>query len=136
MIVLEEKKVLLSASADQNLRFWDLYDMSSSSQPTFLMYADHPKGDSITALGTTTNNDYVLIGDTSGNLKLWNFQDFVFGKDHTSENIHVEWFITAHKSMINSIQICEAFNTDNFIVTASNDHNIFLHRLSNGVFIG
>lgn len=46
------------------------------------------------------------------------------------------WFIAAHKKMINSIQLCEAFAADKFIISASNDHNIHLHRLSNGVFIG
>ena len=40
--------------------------------------------------------------------------------------------------MINTIQIVEDNNiqSDRFIITGSNDNNINLHRLSNGVFIG
>lgn len=64
--------------------------------------------------------------------------NFKFKEDHSSENIKTEWFIIAHKSVINSIQIVEGeqFDQDRFIITASNDHNIHLHRLSNGVLIG
>ena len=47
-------------------------------------------------------------------------------------------FIIAHKALINTIQIVEHENIkeDRFIITASQDNNINLHRLSNGVFIG
>jgi hypothetical protein len=40
--------------------------------------------------------------------------------------------------VINTIQIVEEKNikSDRFIVTASNDNNINLHRLSNGVYVG
>ena len=63
-------------------------------------------------------------------------EHFEFGVDHDADKIEVEWFIVAHKSQINTIQLCEAFEDDIYIITASNDHNIHLHRLSNGVFIG
>jgi len=69
-------------------------------------------------------------------MKLWNFSNFVFKKDHSMDKIKEEWFIIAHKGMINSIALCEKFDTDKFIISASNDHNIHLHRLSNGVYIG
>ena len=36
-------------------------------------------------------------------MKLWNFTDFTFREDHTSDNIKIEWFIQAHKTVINSI---------------------------------
>src|SRR5689334_8853140 len=109
---------------------------SSNYQPVFFMYADHPRGDSISAVATTADNEHLLTGDTSGQLKLWNFCDFRFREDHDSDKIHVEWFIMAHKSVINSIQLCEAFEADTYIISASQDHNIHLHKLSNGAFIG
>jgi hypothetical protein len=50
----------------------------------------------------------------------------------------LKFFIIAHRSVINTIQIVDdkRIQADKFIVTASNDKNINLHRLSNGVFIG
>ena len=59
--------------------------------------------------------------------------------DQTTENKFIEkYFIIAHRAVINSIQIVEEKNikSDRFIITASNDCNINIHRLSNGVFIG
>jgi hypothetical protein len=48
------------------------------------------------------------------------------------------WFINAHKKIINSIQLCENYKdkTDTFVISASNDFNVLIHRLSNGVCIG
>jgi hypothetical protein len=37
------------------------------------MYAEHAKEDSVSAVATTMDNEYLLTGDTSGNLKLWKF---------------------------------------------------------------
>jgi hypothetical protein len=43
-----------------------LWDISISNQPVFTFYADHPKGDSISSLATTVDNNYILTGDTAG----------------------------------------------------------------------
>jgi hypothetical protein len=44
------------------------------------MYADHAKEDSVSAVGTTNMNDYLITGDTAGYMKLWKFKDFSFKK--------------------------------------------------------
>ena len=67
------------------------------------MYGDHAKEDSISAITASKKNTYIITGDTAGCLKLWNFEDFKFREDHTTDNIKVEWFIVAHKTIINSI---------------------------------
>lgn len=136
-MILYAKRLVMSITADQYIRFWD-FDITGTKQPVQTLYADHQKEDSVTAVAATNDNNYIVTGDTSGCLKLWNFNDFKFREDHTAEHIKTEWFIIAHKSVINSIQIVEGeqFKEDMFIITASNDHNIHLHRLSNGVFIG
>lgn len=48
------------------------------------------------------------------------------------------YFIIAHRAVINTIQIMENTNVspEKFIITASNDNNINLHRLKTGVLIG
>ena len=57
--------------------------------------------------------------------------------DQSTENMFLErYFIIAHKAMINSIQIAEEKVPERFLITASNDNNIHLHRLSNGAYIG
>ncbi len=94
--------MLVSVSADQLLRFWD-FDITGSKQPVFTMYGDHNKGDSISSIACTKGNNYIVTGDTSGCLKLWNFENFKFREDHTTDNLKVEWFIIAHKSVINCI---------------------------------
>ena len=137
IIILYKRKLMLSVTADQYMRFWD-FDVPGSKQPVFTLYGEHEKIDSLSAVGTDLDNDYLVTGDTSGCLKLWNFRDFHFKEDHTTDNIKVEWFIQAHKSIINSIQIVEGdqFKEGKFIITASHDHNIHLHRFESGVFIG
>jgi hypothetical protein len=40
------------------------------------------------------------------------------------KNVRDDWFVKAHRKIINSLHICESFKTDIFIVTASSDWNI------------
>lgn len=79
-----------------------------------------------------------MTGDTSGQLKMWDISDVDLDEQSTDVKFIEKYFIIAHRATINSIQIVEEKNikTDRFIITAGNDNNINLHRLSNGVFIG
>lgn len=92
----------------------------------------------MSAVACTKDNNFIVTGDTSGQLKLWDISE-VNLLDQNTENKFIEkYFIIAHRAVINGIQIVEESNikTDKFIITCSNDNNINLHRLSNGVFIG
>ena len=40
------------------------------------MYADHGRGDSVTAVATDKSNNILLTADNMGNIKCWNFEDF------------------------------------------------------------
>ena len=67
---------------------------------------------------------------------MWDFSK-VDLSDQKSQNFFVEkYFIIAHRSTINTINIVEEFKSERFIISASNDNNINLHRLRDGVFIG
>jgi len=50
--------------------------------------------------------------------------------------MRVKWFIEAHRnSIVNSVEIVESFKKDTdelFILTAGQDRNILLHKLSTG----
>lgn len=74
------------------IRFWD-FDPSSARQPVFTLYGDHDKLDSLSTITSTQDNNHIITGDTSGNMKMWDFTNFTFRVDHTSENIVEKWFI-------------------------------------------
>ena len=38
---MNKERLLLSMSADQYIRFWDLDDLTSMKGPVFKLYADH-----------------------------------------------------------------------------------------------
>jgi hypothetical protein len=140
IIILYKKSMIVSVTADQKIRFWD-FDVTSGKQPVFTLYGDHDKLDSLTAVATDEDNDYILTGDTAGCIKLWDITGHKFRTDLTSENMKEVWFIQAHRrSAINSIQVVPIKHSDDsyekFIVTCANDHNIQLHRLIDGVHIG
>lgn len=80
----------------------------------------------------------MVTADTSGQLKIWDITSVDFDDQSTDANFIEKVFIIAHRALINTIQIVEHPNikSDRFIITASQDNNINLHRLSNGVFIG
>jgi WD40 repeat protein len=61
-------------SADQWLRFWNLNELGDQ-RPTFKIYCKHPEDDGLTAIATTKDNDYLITGDTSGQMKLWDISE-------------------------------------------------------------
>ena len=71
-------------------------------------------------------------------MKVWDITDVNLLDPSTKNKFIEKFFIIAHRAVINNIQIVEESNikSDKFIITSSNDNNINLHRLSNGVFIG
>lgn len=89
-------------------------------------------------MAVTKDNNILVTADTSGQMKCWDITDVDLDDQATESKFIEKYFIIAHRSIINTIQIVEEKNikTDKFIITASNDNNINLHRLSNGVFIG
>ena len=113
------------------MRFWDTQD------GTRLYYkeAQHNAEDSLTAMACSSDNNFLLTGDTSGNLKMWDISEVDFRDKSLEKPFKVVWFIVAHKAIINSISVVESYGEPFFIVTASDDNNILLHRFD-GIFIG
>jgi len=69
-------------------------------------------------------------------MKMWDISEVDLNDMSTSSKFIERYFIIAHKAMINTIRIAEEKVPERFIVSASNDNNIHLHRLVNGVYIG
>ena len=104
------------------------------------MFGAHEKLDSLTAIATTSDNNFLVTGDTAGSMKLWDITDFKFRIEHNSDNIIELWFIQVHKRVINGLEVVELVSGEDdkprkFIVSCSNDHNIHLTRFD-GVHIG
>ena len=138
LLIMEVREKLVSMTCDQYLRFWSLNDLTNQKQPCFKFHCKHPEDDNLSAFAITEDNNTIVTGDTSGTLKMWDISDVNLDDQDTEPKFIEKYFIIAHKALINTICIVEEANikTDRFIITASNDCNINLHRLSNGVFIG
>ena len=79
----------------------------------------------------------MVSGDTAGQMKMWDISGVDFDIPETKRHFNEKYFIIAHKSVINTIEIIENPELPaKFIVTASQDSNINLHRLDTGVKIG
>lgn len=170
LIVMDHRRLLVSMSADQMIRFWDLEDLASLKGPVFKFYADHINKvypDQLTGLAVTKidDNDRCVTSDTSGRIKMFNFAAVDFNSNETHEQkaakVTNPWFVNAHRKLISSVEIVEQgdqnFDDDEsddvdlpeglqpeeripwpdcFVLTAGQDWDILLHRLSNGVRIG
>lgn len=86
----------------------------------------------------TEDNNTLVTGDTSGQLKIWDITKVDLDDQSTDIYFIEKVFIIAHRALINTIQIVEheSIKSGKFIITASQDNNINLHKLDNGVFIG
>jgi len=134
--IIQNRRVLMSGTADQKVRFWDLDDLPS--KPLEILNVEHGTGEALTAFRATRDGKYLVTGDTAGQIKCWDLTKCDLKNDESPRaNMRDQWFIMAHRRIINSIQLCESFpDSDIFVISSSGDCNIMLHRLSNGVRIG
>jgi WD40 repeat protein len=100
LVYLDKKGKLLSMTADQTLRFWSLTD---ANPPTFKFMCKHPEEDSLTAVAVTRDNNTLITGDTSGQLKCWDISDVNLEDQKTESKFLEKYFIIAHRSVINTI---------------------------------
>lgn len=141
LLILKEKKTLISSTSDQLLRFWNLKTLNLIlSISAGHGVANHPSQEAITSLGTTSNNNFLLTGDTSGNLKLHDISDLDLQAKEKIQSSHASiytnWFIRAHFKAINHIEVIEnMYPGRRFILTAGDDRNIMLHTWQ-GIAVG
>ena len=118
LVIMDHKRLLISMSADQWVRFWDIDNMTVNevNPPIFKFYADHINPvfpDQLTGLAITTieNNDHCVTSDTSGRIKMFNLSQVDFRANIPNEEkvkaLANPWFINAHRKLITSIEIVE-----------------------------
>jgi WD40 repeat protein len=93
---------LVSMSADQWLRFWNINELGDQS-PTFKFWCKHPEDDGLTAIATTKDNDLLITADTSGQMKLWDISEVDLDNPDTKNFFLERYFIIAHRATINTI---------------------------------
>lgn len=93
-------------TADQYLRFWDLNELGDQ-KPSFKFHCKHPEDDGISAIATTKDNNFLITGDTSGQMKLWDISDVDFDNQKTENFFLEKYFIIAHRSTINTITVIQ-----------------------------
>lgn len=130
LLVLDKRRILISGTADQHMRFWS----TETGKKLNMVYANHQPDDALTSIATTEDNNFIITGDTSGRMKLFDITMYGFDLDKDQERFICVWFIQAHKKIINTISVAEVYG-DKFIVTCSDDMNVLLHRFD-GILIG
>lgn len=103
LLILEVRQRLLSMTADQWLRFWDLNELTTDNQPSFKFHCKHPRDDQLTACAVTNDNNTIVTADTSGQMKIWDITDVKLDDQSTECYFIEKVFIIAHKAMINTI---------------------------------
>ncbi len=94
LAIMTKKRILLSGTADQMIRFWDLNDLSSGKQPIFKMKVNHADGDALTIIAVNEDCDRLVTADTAGRIKLWDTSLPDFRKDSDPfSKMRVLWFI-------------------------------------------
>jgi WD40 repeat protein len=149
---MQKERLLLSASADGLIRFWDLNDLSVENPRVYTMNAFNYsfEEDQLTSVTIARehvfvkkyekSSDRILTGCTGGKIKCWDISRTNFRTDKDpAETMRISWYIQAHRKTagsISSLQVVENYKSDRFIISASTDNNILLHRISSGVKIG
>lgn len=106
------------------------------------MKVNHAEEDALTQITVNSDCSRMVTADTTGRLKLWDITNVDWHKDgdNMAKNMREIWFIQAHKSTVNTLAIVETFKehplSDSFVLSAGNDCNILLFRLSNGQKVG
>lgn len=103
LLILEKRNKLLSMTADQWLRFWSLQEHTSDNQPSFKFHCKHPEDDQLTACAVTDDNNTLVTGDTSGQMKIWDIENVNFDDQSTEVHFIEKVFIIAHRALINTI---------------------------------
>ena len=142
LIIMKKERLLISMSADQWLRFWDIDDLQSQRPPVFKFHAGHMNtfaDDQLTGVAITKANDRFVTTDTVGRIKMFNIsriqapegqdEGLIKSQNHTNEQkmalVSNPWFINAHRKLISSVEIVEQ-NMDPIEDDDSDDANIEL----------
>ena len=64
----------------------------------------HGKEECLSCGCISSDENYMISGDTAGNLKLWNLTKFDTKNPLDADFVAI-WFISAHKACVNSVQI-------------------------------
>lgn len=114
--------VLLSSEAG-NIHCWSLYG-ERKEMGTF--YAAAKPGESVLALATDTNNRYLISGDTTGEIRVWNIENYCCSLtspvpyESSPPPLIYSW--QAHLSPIIYCEWTDYKGNGDFVLTGATDH--------------
>lgn len=79
--IMKNQSVLISATADQTLRFWDLLDLQSQKYILGSMKVNHAEGDALTQVTVNEDCTRMITSDSAGRLKLWDISKVDWRQD-------------------------------------------------------
>ena len=122
--------MLLSSEAGQ-IYCWSLY---GERKDMGMFYAPSKAGESVLAMSTDTTNRYLITGDTSGEVRLWNIEHYCCSlvspvPFESSPPILVHSW-QAHLSPITFCEWTDYKGNGDFLLTAATDHTARLWTLT------
>jgi WD40 repeat protein len=114
---------VLISSEGGNLHCWSLY---GERRDMGMFYGSSAPGESILAMCTDATNRHLICGDTRGEIRVWNIEDFCCStKSPVLFDSKTPPLVQSWQAHISPIIFCEWTNykePGNFILTASTDH--------------
>lgn len=96
LVIMEKQRILLSGTADQCIRFWDLKDITANKPPLFKFSNFLEPGESLSAFAVDSENEILLTADTAGRFKKFDIKGINWhcGKDsEILSKIRLLWYI-------------------------------------------
>lgn len=127
--------VLLSSEAGK-IYCWSLY---GERKDMGMFIGSSKAGESILAMCTDAKNNYLICGDTQGEIRIWNIENYCCSTtlpiqfDSSSPPLLYSW--QAHLSPIIFCEWADLTGNGNFILTGATDHTTRLWTM-NGEQIG
>ena len=129
---------VLMSSEGGYVHCWSLF---GERKDMGMFYGPSKEGESILAMSSDANNQYLICGDTAGEIRVWNISNYccatVSPVPYSTSAPHLEHSWQAHLSAIIFCQWTDYQGHGNFILTGSTDHTARLWTLTGeeiGVF--
>jgi len=132
LVYLSRVKLIVSSGADGYIRFWNPF----AGEQVYFEDARHYRGESIVALASDELNNFLVSGDTVGNVKLWDISTWVdfdaLSEDVVSKSLIELVYFKAHASPVASVEVIDRHN---LILTAGQDAMVCLFTME-GALVG
>lgn len=96
LTIMEKQRILLSGTADQCIRFWDLKDITANKPPLFKFQNFLDKDESLSAFAVDSENEILLTADTAGRFKKFDIKGINWhcgSEKEIASKIRLLWYV-------------------------------------------